>query len=170
MELEAIVKQYDLNLLYAQALVEDVEEHLMAHTPAPGLENHPAWTLGHLVTGSALTVEDMGGEYEVPDGWSDLFLRRGPGDPRKPNPDQSLYPSKSELISELGRQHERVKTRLQSLNEEDLNKRFDWRYGHYMPVLRDIITFMCTTHEAMHLGQLAAWRRAMDLPSALARL
>jgi hypothetical protein len=46
----------------------------------------------------------------------------------------------------------------------------EWRFDNYYPSLADYLYFMCVTHEAMHLGQLAAWRRAAGLDSALARL
>lgn len=165
-----IIRQYDSNLLYAYALVKDVTEEQMTVVPAKGLVNHPAWTLGHLVSGSAGLAEDFGSPFEMPEGWADLFLLKGPGDPRYPNPDKSLYPSKQELLDELTRQHNKVKNLLNNISEAALNENIKWRFSDQMPTLLDLVTFMCTTHEAMHLGQLAAWRRAMDLPLALATL
>src|SRR4051812_5815596 len=91
---ELVMRQYRFNLAYAEKLVEDIPPALMCTQPVNGLENHPAFTLGHLVTASAMTVEDMGGLYEVPDGWSELFVRKGPGDPRKPTEGSALFPSK----------------------------------------------------------------------------
>ena len=73
----------------------------MTVIPSNGLENHPAFTLGHLVSGSALLVEDLGEEFNMPDKWTELFLRKGPGDPRKPDPDKSKYPTKELLLAEL---------------------------------------------------------------------
>ena len=59
----------------------------------------------------------------------------------------------------------------QQLNyNPELDKKVKWRFSEYMPTMLDLITFMCINHEAMHLSQLAAWRRAMGLPSALASL
>jgi hypothetical protein len=58
----------------------------MTIIPSNGLVNHPAFTLGHLISGSALLAEDLGAVFEMPDHWADLFLRKGPGDPRKPIP------------------------------------------------------------------------------------
>ena len=37
-----------------------------------------------------------------------------------------------------------------------------------MPTLGDAVVFFAVSHEAMHLAQVAAWRRARGLPSALA--
>lgn len=170
MYIKLVINQYDFNLRYAEALVDDLAEEQMTLTPSNGLENHPAFTLGHLVTGSALMVEDLGGEFDIPLGWSDLFLRKGPGDPRLPCAGTEKYPSKEELLRELGKQHQNVKRQLRLLKQEDLKKEFGWRFSTYMPTMADLVFFMCINHEAMHLGQLAAWRRSMGLPSALSGL
>ena len=39
-----------------------------------------------------------------------------------------------------------------------------------LPTLADSTLFMAISHEAMHLGQLAAWRRGQGLPSAMLEL
>jgi hypothetical protein len=166
---ESIIKQYDFNLAFAHKLVEDVSEEQMTIIPAKGLENHPAFTLGHLVSGSAMTVEDLGGDFIMPNGWKELFLRNGPGDPRAPS-ESNIYPTKTELLAELTAQHNEVKKYLLKATEEQLNKKLKWRFGSYMPTVLDVVLFMCVNHEAMHLSQLSAWRRAMGLPSALGNL
>jgi hypothetical protein len=168
--LKAIINQYDFNLVYTKKLVEDLSDEQMTIIPSNGLDNHPAFTIGHLVSGSALLAEDLGAKFEMPDKWADLFLRKGPGDPRKPDIDKSKYPSKQLLINELEHQHNKVKELLKNVDANKLNENIKWRFNSYMPTLLDIITFMCINHEAMHLGQLAAWRRAMSLTSALAGL
>lgn len=107
--IKPIVNQYDFNLDYAKKLVEDLNEDQMTTVPSNGLDNHPAFTIGHLVSGSAMIAEELGAKFEMPDNWADLFLRRGPGDPRKPDPDKSKYPAKQLLINELENQHNKVK-------------------------------------------------------------
>ena len=166
----SISKQLDFNLAYARQLVSDLTESQMTTSPARGLENHPAFTLGHLVIASAMVCEDLGGDYQVPEAWSELFRRKGPGDPRLPNPDGTQYPSKANLLHALEQQHQQIKTLLANITEEKLSKPERWRFHNYLPTLLDATLFMCVNHEAMHLGQLAAWRRAMALPSALAQL
>lgn len=168
--LNSIIHQYDFNLRYAEALVADLSSAQMTQVPAKGFENHAAFTLGHLVSGSALTARNLGGVMEMRDGWRELFLRRGPGDPNLPTSDVERYPSKSELLSELSRQHELVKELLLKATPEVLEAPFKWRFSSYMPRFLDMLHFMCVNHEAMHLGQLAGWRRALGLPSALAEL
>ena len=168
--IQSIINQYDFNLAYAKELTKDLSEEQMYIRPSKGLENHPAFTIGHLVSGSALTAKYLGGTFEIPDGWKDLFLRKGPGDPRLPETDHRLYPKKDTLLKELEHQHNKVKKLLRKIDHDTLLAEKQWRYSNYMPLLIDCIQFMCTTHEAMHLGQLAAWRRAMELDSALKKL
>ena len=165
-----ILSQYAFNLAYAKELIADLSEVEMTLTLSKGLVNHPAFTLGHLVTGSAMTVEDLGGELDLPDGWMDLFARRGPGDPTLPEADKTVYPAKAELVAELERQHNRVEEILKGKTEEELARPIQWRYSSFMPTLLDVVTFMCINHEALHLGSLAAWRRELGKESALARL
>lgn len=165
--IERIINQYDFNMAYARHLVEDLCHDQMVAKPYAGFENHPAFTLGHLVTGSAMTISDLGGDSDIPDGWSELFGRMGPGDPRLPSENTDDYPLKSELLSELDKQHERLKTLLKETPETKLTDVIPWRFSSYMPSLMDVVIFMCINHEAMHLGQLSAWRRAMNLPTAL---
>jgi len=165
-----IIRQYDFNLAYAKVLVEDLTEEQMTVRPCSGLENHPAFTLGHLVTASAMMLEDLGGIYQVPEGWTELFVRKGPGDPRLPEVEAGKYPAKKKLIEEFSLQHEQLRRFISGCNPSTLSGSFTWRFSGYFPTLLDLLVFMCINHEAMHLGQLAAWRRAMNLPSALGRM
>lgn len=167
---ENILKQYHFNLDFAVKSVEDVPQELMCIVPFKGLENHPAFTLGHLVTASAMTVDDLGGKSNIPERWNDLFVRNGPGDPRMPNEDSTLYPLKKTLLEELRRQHQQVETALKNSTDNFLLSPMKWRFNKYFPTTLDLVTFMCISHESMHLSQLSAWRRAMSLPSALAAL
>jgi hypothetical protein len=165
--IDTILNQYDFNLAYAMRLVGDLTDEQMTITPATGLVNHPAWTLGHLASASALLTEDLGAEIDFPKEWSVLFLRKGPGDPTLPDPDTAKYPSKKDLLDELRRQHEKVKQLVRQQTDDELKKSVQWKFNDHMPTLFDVVVFFCINHEAMHLGQLAAWRRAMGLHSAL---
>lgn len=167
---DLLIKLYHFNLLYANELVIDVDEDLMTHSPGKGFENHPAFTLGHLVSAAALTSKYLGGPFELSPSWEQLFKRKGPGDPRLPNKHKELYPKKEELLKELARQHKMVEGLILDLDENKLQEKAQWRFDTYMPTKSDLLYFMCVTHESMHLGQLAAWRRAMNLPSSLGRL
>lgn len=168
--MESAIRLYAWNLQYAAALIADLNHEQGTESSGPGLENHPAWTIGHLVTGADLLAEDLGLERDLPVGWQELFERRGPGDPRLPDPRREAYPSLADLLAELARQHARVE---QAWREKlvpggaDLEAPLTWRFGAALPTLGDATLFLAVSHEAMHLGQLAAWRRARGLPSAL---
>ena len=127
--LATIVNQYYFNLEYAKKLVEDLNEEQMTTIPSTGLENHPAFTIGHLVSGSAMIAEELGAKFEMPDNWAELFLRKGPGDPRKPDPDKTKYPSKQLLIDELEHQHNKVKHLLKNVDQNKLNENIKWRFN-----------------------------------------
>lgn len=169
METDVLIRAYRFNLVFAADLVSDVEDSQMTQAAGPGLVNHPAWTLGHLCSGAALTIKYLEGTRELPNGWDALFKRKGPGDPR--NPELNVeYPSKAELLSELTSCHEIVESLIAGVSREKWVSAREWRFSKYMGTYADVVHFMCVTHEMMHLNQLSAWRRAMGLPSSLARL
>lgn len=164
---DAMLRAYAWNLAYARQLTADLSPDQWTFHAGKGLENHAAWTLGHLVTGSDLLAEDLGLMREVPESWRDLFERRGPGDPRLPTRDPSAYPEGEAILTALERQHDRVSRRWAGMTEEELAEPIAWRFGGHLPATRDLALFLAVTHEALHLGQLSAWRRALGLPSAL---
>ena len=174
--MESAIRLYAWNLRYATALVEDLSEAQSTESLGTGFENHPAWTIGHLVTGSDILAEDLGLERDLPEGWKELFERRGPGDSRLPDPDPEVYPPMEALLAELERQHLRVERAWRDKLTQgmpggsELESPIKWRFDDDLPTLSDAVVFLAVSHEAMHLGQLAAWRRARGLPSALASL
>ncbi len=163
-------RAYAFNLEYARELTRDLTTEQMYLTHGAGLENHPAFTLGHLVIASALVVKTLGGKYDVPEGWDDYFRRKGPGDSRVPQPFEPDMPDKDSLLNELRQKHVNVERATIALSNELFSEEIEWRFSDHFPSLFDYLTFMCVTHEAMHLGQVAAWRRATGLDSSLARL
>ena len=62
---EQIVAAFAWNLRYAEELVSDLTDEEWCKPGGPGLENHPAWTLGHLVSGADILAEDLGLEREM---------------------------------------------------------------------------------------------------------
>ncbi len=153
---------YGFNLRFAEMLVKDLSSEQMAAQPG-GVINHPAWSLGHLVVSGDQLGQLLGLESDVPEGWSETFKTGG-----EPSSDASAYPSKEEILEALGEQHAR--------NTEAVNNLDASRFAEphpnegrrkYFPTLGDQIVFMMTSHEMDHLGQIAAWRRAMGLGPAV---
>ena len=152
---------YGFNLRYAERLVKDLSTEQMATQPG-GVINHPAWSLGHLVISADHLGQLLGLESNAPEGWSETFKTGG-----EPSGDASLYPSKEKLLGALQEQHAR---------NAEAAKNFDTsRFAEphpnegtrkYFPTLGDQVIFLMTSHEMDHLGQIAAWHRAMGLGSA----
>ena len=93
---EILIRTYRFSLKYAYELVADLDDTMMSKSPGKGFENHPAFTLGHLVTAAALTVKYLGVPYELRPDWEDLFRRKGPGDPKLPD-SNSIFIQKTKI-------------------------------------------------------------------------
>ena len=157
-----VAHTFGLNLMVAELLVQDLAAEQMTSQPH-GLINHPAWSLGHLVSATHEVCKLIGVESSLPDGWAEKF---GAGKP--PNPDVAQNPSKEELLAEFRACHERVSQALPTLDADILSKTHpDEGTRKYFPTLGDHLTYMMTAHEMDHLGQVAAWRRAMGLKPAM---
>lgn len=74
------------------------------------------------------------------------------------------------MLAELARQHERGEAAWRASAPSRWAETEDWAFHRDLPARGDAALFMALTHEALHLGQLAAWRRAHGLPSALRAL
>ena len=92
---------YGFNLQYAEKLVKDVSAEQMAAQPG-GVVNHPAWTLGHLVTSADHLGQLLGLDSRLPDGWGETFKTGG-----EPSGDAAAYPTKEALLDALRQQHAR---------------------------------------------------------------
>ena len=160
----------EFNFRYTEELVSDIPEEVLFEGAGPGLENHAGFTLGHLVTALSLSIKYLGHDYDVSEEWDLLFRRKGPGDPSLPISDASKYPSSKIILLELQRKTLTLISLINALEEHEFEKEFTWRFNEYFPTLLDLLSFMCIEHYAMHLGQLAAWRRAKGYDSALKKL
>jgi len=169
MDRTTLLNGFRLNMDYTLKLVEDVKEGDMTKQPN-GFINHPAFTIGHLVTATALSAEVLGEKYEVPDGWDDLFRRKGPGDPTLPEPDIKKYPGKSELLTVLKEKYVQVVRLIETSDDELFKKHYSWKLDNYMSSVGQVLYFLCLLHHSWHIGQLAEWRRMMGYDSALKKL
>ena len=127
-----------------------------------GVVNHPAWSLGHLTVASNQLGDLLGLDSGLPEGWGKPFATGG-----IPSGDIATYPSKDELLAALVAQHDRNTAEVRNT---DL-ARFAEPHPNegtrkYFPTIGDMVMFFMTSHEMDHLGQVAAWRRAMGLAAA----
>ncbi len=152
---------YGFNLGWAETLVEDLSAEQMAAQPG-GVINHPAWSLGHLVISADHLGQLLGLESNLPEGWSETFKTGG-----EPSGDASAYPSKEEILGALKEQHARNAEAVINIDASRFAEPHpDEARRKYFPTVGDMIIFLMTSHEVGHLGQIAAWRRAMGLGSA----
>lgn len=173
--MDTVAPTLHMHEAYARELLGDLDETQMDQVPGAGHENTPRFTIGHLCTGCALTRralehpdEDRSGRLDVPEVYQDLFQRRGPADRRTPEA-SSAAPTRDALLGELERQHAMLDAVVRAAPDAVLARPCAWKLGHLMPRHADLVLFVCS-HEALHLGQLASWRRAMGLEAAMARM
>jgi len=160
--LNSLLHNYQFNLSFLKTLVEDIDEAKMLRQPG-GILNHPAWTLPHLVTGSEFAGQLIGLEPLMPQDW---FVKYGRGS--TPSTDPAANPSKSGALAALEEHHARVSEALTAADSslfEQPTPNDDFR--QIMPTLGDALVFILGTHEAVHLGQLTSWRKAMGLPPVM---
>lgn len=159
--LQHVLHAYRLNLGYARRLVADVSADQMCEQPH-GLVNHPAWSLGHLAVAADHVGQMLGLSSDLPAGWEDTWKAGG-----TPSPNKGLYPGKDELLRVMEQQHARVAQALSTADPAALAQPYPVeKLRDYFPTVGDFAIFLMTAHEMDHLGQIAAWRRAMGLGPA----
>ena len=149
-----------MNLKRAGRLVDDLTGEQMVAQPS-GVINHPAWTLGHLGATSDALAGMLGLPSTFPDAWREA-CRMG----SIPSGDAADYPGKAELLEQLRAQHERVAEAVAAVDAERLQQPTPPRLRERFPTIGDFAAALMTMHEGHHLGQLAAWRRALGLGAA----
>ncbi len=159
--LELALQNYAFGLTYAQKLVADVPDEQMCAQPVPGrVLNHPAWLLGHLAWasegGSALLGQPSARAAE----WREVF-----GMGTTPQADRSRYPAKTELLRRLEEAHANLSAAVCKATPEVLAQPAPERLRGRFATVGNVVLGMMTSHEALHLGQLSVWRRALGLPS-----
>ena len=160
MLLPYVLHAYSMNLGFAKRLVGDLSDDQMCAQPH-GVVNHPAWSLGHLVVAADHLGTLLGLKSELAAGWEDTFKTGG-----IPSPDKNVFPGKEDILGALASQHARLGPALTSADPAFLEQPHpnEKHRGHF-PTVGDFAIFLMTGHEMDHLGQIAAWRRAMGLGS-----
>ncbi len=162
MMLSHVLHSYGLNLMIAEALLKDLSADQMCQQPS-GLINHPAWSIGHLAFSGHQLCEMIGIASSLPEGWDATFKAGTP-----PDPDSTANPAKDELMAVHRRFHERIGEAVPTIDQATLDQPHpNESVRTYFPTVGDMLVFMMTGHEMDHLGQIAAWRRAMGLKPAM---
>ena len=155
---EHLLFTYKFNLGHLESLVKDLTDEQMVQQPH-GVVNHPTWTLCHLASSSNYIAKTFGLESTFPADWDEALKAS-----KTPSGDASQYPSRDALLAELKTQHARVAEAVANADPAVFAKEYpDERMRKYFPTIGDMANYMLAAHEGTHIGQLAAWRRAMGL-------
>lgn len=158
--IDAVLALHQRNLDYARRLTADLNDDQLCAQPTASLMNHAAWVLGHLALVADFYACLLGRPSELPPNWHSLF-----GMNSCPEPDRSRYPSKAELLAALEKAYANVEQAIQAQPPSFWDQPpADPRWQSRFPTNRHMLLAMLINHDATHLGQLSAWRRALGLP------
>jgi hypothetical protein len=151
---------FEHNLAYFRRLVADLSDEQMTTQPmAACVLNHAAFVIGHLAWVCDFGSTLLGEPAAIDPSWRDLF-----GMNAKPNTDRTVYPSKAVLLKSFEDAHTRLVLVALGAPPETLQQLPPERFRNRFPTVAHLVLHMLTNHEAVHLGQLSAWRRASGLP------
>ena len=114
--LQHLLNVYAMNLKRLGMHVQDLSAEQMVEQPS-GVINHPAWTLGHLAATADNVAKTLGQESTFPEEWRAACSTGG-----TPSGDAADFPSKEQLLEQLGAQHERVAAALAAADAELLDQ------------------------------------------------
>jgi uncharacterized damage-inducible protein DinB len=156
----AILITWRRNAAYALRLVGDLSDAQFTAQPISGRTlNHPAWVLSHLTLYTAIAAA-MLREQPFADPADHIH-----GAKSEPTSDAAAYSTRSRLIEQFRSAHDDAEAALIAAGDgifASPNPLERWRTLH--PTTGDMLVTLMVKHEAAHLGQLSAWRRAMGLP------
>jgi hypothetical protein len=159
---DTILAAFRFTLGYAEKLAADLSNEELATLPHPGM-NHAAWILGHVAIGSDFVAILLGQPMITDQAWMAKF---GPGS--TPVSDRAEYPSKNELLATMRSTHARAIELLSQATTDQLNAPNGTPFfPTEFPTVGALITHLMTTHAALHLGQLSAWRRVLGKGAVL---
>lgn len=153
-----VIHAYSMNMKFAETLVSDLSTEQMCQQPH-GVVNHPAWSLGHLAVSEGHLCQILGVASPVPKDWEKTFPTGG-----IPSAEVNIYPSRDELLDVLGQLHGTIIRAMTTVSQKTLAQTHpnEGTRKHF-PTVGDFAVFLMTSHGRSHLGQIAAWRRAMGL-------
>jgi hypothetical protein len=150
---------FEQNLAYARKLVADLSDDQMSTQPVGTcVLNHAAFVIGHLAWVCDFGVTLLGESAGVDPKWREMFSLIA-----KPVADRSVYPPKAVLLKAFEDAHSRLVSVALASKPEVLQQPPPERFRNRFPTLTHVMLHMLTNHEAVHLGQLSAWRRACGL-------
>jgi hypothetical protein len=159
--IDAVVRAWTSQREYAAKLVADLSDADMVSQPVAGvIMNHTAWTLAHLASYHAPLIAMLKGE-PFPDPLTSPYARGS-----RPSAETSAYPPKAAFMRDYLASHELVGKTLAGADPAMLDRPIPLeRWKERFPKVGDAVVYLMLSHEATHLGQLSAWRRAGGRPA-----
>ncbi len=152
-----LVSCFDRTAAYVRTLVADLSDEEMILQP-PGVPNHAAWTVGHLIHSCQAIAGELGVTPWLPDDWESVFgYGTSPG-----HAVSSTYTSREVLTTLFADACNRLRGALLGANESRLRDPLRDRESHEIfATTAEALLQVVAAHTAYHAGQLAAWRRAI---------
>jgi len=154
---EYVMCAIGLNGEYAKMHLADIPAEQWTVQPE-GLNMHPASIVAHLVACNDFILVGAGGQPTLPEAWAKF------ADCPDAAAEAADYPSKDELMSAFESTRARLIEILQQAAPEQLAEPTEEKMREIIPTQGALLVMSLTIHDAIHLGQLAAWRKAMGLP------
>jgi len=153
-----VIHSFAYCLDYLREQVADVGPSAMVAQPN-GIQNHPAWVIGHLTYSCQAIGGEMGLVPWLPEDSAKKF-----GTGSEPIPDAAAYKDKSELLLMLSDAQTRIENAVNQLSDSQLEQPLpDQRFRSILPTVRHALTQVLVAHTAYHIGQMNFWRQAMKL-------
>lgn len=160
-----ITQALQRSLGYAERVFNDIPADKFASSVIVNA-NHPAFVAGHLLLYPNRIFTLVGRKDLVVDHgpWQELFQAGAPC-----LNDASKYPSKDALRKVFFDGYRKVVEVLPQVGDETMRQDnpIEGRMREIFPRIGIAVTFMCTSHLMMHLGQVSTWRRAAGLGPAM---
>ena len=147
---------------FARKLAAGNDEGKMTYQPAPGM-NTPLCVFGHLAVCTEYGLKLLGRPTSCPEAWHAAFgIGSNPAEPPSPQP------TKADLLAALASGHARLNAAMAEATpaQSSTANPFDF-LAKALPTVGDLLAHLTSSHPAMHLGQLSAWRRLNGLPGVL---
>ncbi len=137
-----------------ERLVGDITEPESLVTIDGGYHNHIKWLTGHLAIVNTGSVKALGGEAQLPKGWTDVFRRGAPTPPKN-----LTSPSYAEVRERLLGIHAQILELIDHTDDDRLLKVVqidnEWKDSPMQAVS------ILVAHEFYHAGQMAVIRRSL---------
>jgi uncharacterized damage-inducible protein DinB len=151
-----VVACFERTVAFMRESVADLSDEDMVLHP-PGVPNHAAWTLGHVIHSCEAMAGELGVEPWLPRQWESQF-----GYGSSPTALVQERPSKAALLAALAEASHRLRTALLRLDDKALAEPLpDEKVRELLPTMGHAILQVVAAHSAYHAGQLAVWRRAI---------